>query len=135
MWLNSTEEDLQQSLPPPEECGWKKNEDGYEFDWECPEVQRSILDTITFLTKGCGCKKGCQSQRCSCYKQKHLCGPGCQCQNCLNVPSPNVSLATSELASATSEEPSDSEDEGDTSGFSSESEEENIQTEIISDIL
>ena len=50
MWFNSSEEDLQESLPPPDACGWKKIDAGhYEFDWECLELQRSIRDTINFF--------------------------------------------------------------------------------------
>ena len=85
-YVNSTEEDIQQAIPAPELCGWKKNENRtYEYDWECQMVQRHVQDTIDFLTKGCGCKKRCQTQRCKCFKNKHCCGPSCRCQNCLNV--------------------------------------------------
>ena len=62
MWFNSTEEDIQQELPAPELCGWKKNENRtYEYDWECQMVPRHVQDTINFLTIGCGCKKRCQT--------------------------------------------------------------------------
>ena len=62
MWFNFTEEDIQQELPAPELCGWKKNENRtYEYDWECQMVQRHVQDTINFLTIGCGCKKRCQT--------------------------------------------------------------------------
>ena len=62
MWHNSTEEDPYNDLPPPEQCGWCKDEEGdYTCDWECPEVIQRVTDTIDFLTKTCSCKKGCQT--------------------------------------------------------------------------
>ena len=86
MWSNSSEEDIEDSLPPPEECGWKKANDGsYTVDWECPRVQRQVQDTIEFLTKGCSCRSGCLSRRCGCVRNGHHCGPGCHCQNCKNA--------------------------------------------------
>ena len=86
MSSNAPKEDVQHSLPQPELCGWTKNNDGsYVFDWECPSVQKLVKETITFLTKGCSCKKGCTSQRCGCRKGGHSCGPACSCQNCTNV--------------------------------------------------
>ncbi len=86
MWFNSFKEDIHDSLPQPDLYGWTKNNDGnYVLDWECPSVQKLVLETITFLTKGWSCKKGCTSQRCGCRKGGHSCGPGCSCQNCTNV--------------------------------------------------
>ena len=86
MWSNAPKEDVQHSLPQPELCGWTKNNNGsYALDWECPSVQKLVKETITFLTKGCSCKKGCTSQRCGCRKGGHSCGPACSFQNCTNV--------------------------------------------------
>ena len=86
MWHNSTEEDPYNDLPSPEVCGWCKSEGGvYTYDWECPEVISRVTDTIHFLTKGCSCKKGCQTNQCGCRKKGNTCGPGCQCQGCSNV--------------------------------------------------
>ena len=83
MWYNSTEEDLYDELPPPELCGWCKDEGGdYTCDWEWPEVIKRITDTIDLITKGCSCKNGCQTNQCGCRK---ACGPGCHCQGCKNV--------------------------------------------------
>ena len=55
-------------------------------DWEAPEIQDNIKHTIDFLTKGCGCKKGCKSNSCGCRKKSRHCGPGCECQGCVNLP-------------------------------------------------
>ena len=82
---NSTKEDPYNNLPYPELCGWCKNEGGvYTYDWEFPEVQSRVTETINFLTKGCTCKKGCYNQ-CGCRRKRSTCGPGCQCQGCKNV--------------------------------------------------
>ena len=76
MWCNSTEENPYNDLPPPDECGWCRNESGgYVCDWECPEVQRRVTDTIQFLTKGCSCKKGCYTnEECSSVRYSAWCG-------------------------------------------------------------
>ena len=40
----------------------------------------------TILTKGCSCKKGCVSNNCGCRNSSKHCGPGCECQGCVNLP-------------------------------------------------
>ena len=110
MWSNASEEDIQNSLPLPEVCGRMKTSDGsYIVDWDCPSVQQHVKDTI----KGCGCKKGCTSQRCGCRKSGHHSGPGCSCQNCTNVL------------------PINTDDQEIVSTSESEESEEEIETEII----
>ena len=87
MWLNSPLADLYCSLPPPEQSGWLLNHDGsYTIDWEEPEVQMKIKQTIDFLVKGWSCKRGCKSKLCGCRKKDKCCGPGCECQGCTNLP-------------------------------------------------
>lgn len=153
MWSNSSRENIRESLPSPETCGWKKNSDGsYAFDWECPDVQKKVRDTIDFLTKGCSCKKGCLSKRCGCKKNNHHCGPGCQCHNCENIPPTTSSIATSMVdeghtmvdeGHATTEDDDDSDvageepdlGESDTEDSSSEADsDERTETEIITDL-
>lgn len=90
--------------------GWKLDEGVYTVDWECPDVQSNIKQTIDFLTKGCACKKnGCISLRCSCKKKGTQCGPGCQCIGCKNT----LTLAhiESESDSECSDESKESEEE------------------------
>jgi len=41
---------------------------------------------VALIQKGCGCKTGCQTNRCKCKKSNHACGPGCKCQSCTNLP-------------------------------------------------
>ena len=122
MWQSSTEENPYSELPPPQVCGWIKDENGeYTFDWECAEVQSRITDTIRFLTKGCSCKKGCQTNQCGCRKKGNRCGPGCQCQGCKNTGTVNTCTDGN-----LSESETESED-------NSSSDEECIQTEIVTD--
>ena len=87
MYANSPQQDVFQNLPLPENHGWKFSEDGrYTIDWESPEVQDRVKGTIEFLTKGCTCKQGCHTRQCDCKKQSKLCGPGCECCGCVNLP-------------------------------------------------
>jgi len=85
LWHNSSEEDVYLSLPLPEESGWNKSDDGYTFDWEAPEIQSRVQETIDFLMKGCSCKKGCRTANCCCRKKERYCGPACLCQECSNL--------------------------------------------------
>lgn len=86
MWQCSNQCDIYSSLPKLEDSGWTICEEGrYAIDWEAPEVVEKVKSTIQFLTKGCSCKKGCASNNCGCrIKSKH-CGPGCECQGCVNL--------------------------------------------------
>lgn len=123
MWHNSTEEDPYNDLPPPEQCGWCKDEEGdYTCDWKCPEVIERVTDTINFLTKGCSCKKGCQTNQCGCRKKNNTCGPGCQCQGCKNV------------ATVTEMPCEDRDILTDTESDSSSSCSESLETEIVTDL-
>ena len=57
------------SLPIPEESGWNKSHDGYTFDWEAPEIQSRVQESVDFLMKGCSCKKDCRTANCGCRKR------------------------------------------------------------------
>ena len=109
MWQCSTHENPYADLPKPESCGWMKSSSGhYSVDWECPAVMSKVQDTIDFLTKGCGCKKGCTSQQCGCRKRGTCCGPSCHCLNCSNISQSNPAECddeSSEDSSSDSEEP------------------------------
>jgi len=127
MWQNSPCHDLYSSIPLPEHSGWIHHSDGtYAIDWEAPEIQEKIKDTIDFLTKGCSCKKGCKSKNCGCQKKSSYCGPGCECQGCVNLP----------VEQHANEEESADEDNGDSSGLASDSSDESsdeLQMEIITE--
>jgi len=53
MWRHSSESDIFAQLKAPEQSRWKQEEDGgCELDWDSPELQKQVQDTIGFLTKG-----------------------------------------------------------------------------------
>jgi hypothetical protein len=60
------------------------------------EAYQFLLKHVpTFYTKGCSCKKGCLTNKCSCRRsrgdgQTGYCRPGCKCINCENVQHPYV---------------------------------------------
>ena len=55
------------------------------IDWEAEEVKKNIKETLDFLSKGCTCKTGCKTKRCSCKKNERQCGASCECHSCTNV--------------------------------------------------
>ena len=66
--------------------GWSRQPDGkLEVLWDTLENQTKAKERIEFVLKGCKCKTGCTSKRCECKKSERMCGPGCQCLNCLNT--------------------------------------------------
>ena len=128
MWLNSPLADLYCSLPPPEQSGWLLNHDGsYAIDWEEPELQMKIKQTIDFLVKGCSCKRGCKSKICGCRKKDKCCGPGCEYQGCTNLPievpqdSGDEQVYSQSHDSSDSDESSGSDDHSDSGEQSSDS--------------
>ncbi len=40
---------------------------------------------VTGLLKGCKCKAGCSTKRCSCRNKGRNCSIGCDCINCTNT--------------------------------------------------
>ena len=56
------------------------------IDWDDPQNLEQVKESVRQLLRGCGCKIGCNTKRCSCCKATHKCGPGCRCSNCQNVP-------------------------------------------------
>ena len=46
-----------------------------------------IRKNVHHLTRGCTCNKNrCLNRQCKCKKNDQLCGPGCTCRNCENIP-------------------------------------------------
>ena len=82
--MNSSRPDQHDGLSPLEKQGWMKEGNEWKIDWEAEEVQHEIQTTLTFLSKGCMCKTGCKTRRCSCRKGDRLCGAGCECRGCTN---------------------------------------------------
>ena len=67
------------------DIGWKIRDGILEIDWDDPDNMELVRESVYILLKGCSCKKGCTSRRCSCVKADRKCGPGCRCSNCQNV--------------------------------------------------
>ncbi len=71
-------------LVPLHGHGCNKTREGQiQVDWESEENLRRVRERVTLLLKGCGCKTGCTTNRCSC-KKGEKCGPGYRCRNCSN---------------------------------------------------
>ena len=138
LWQSSTQEDIYANMQPPEQFGWIHHSDGtYSIDWEDPDVQEKVRGTIDFLLKGCTCKKGCKTNRCKCRKRSNFCGPGCECQGCLNVPvqlpvaQSSNDTDSDENTSTTDSDENTSTTDSDDSEDSIQEEEEQLETEII----
>ena len=128
MWQHSSYPDILSNLPAPEVSGWLLQSDiNYAIDWESPEVQQNIRHNIDFLTKGCSCRKGCQTLRCGCRKRLRNCRPGCLCQGCTNVNTEVANIPDSSSSSSCDEtgdeDTSESENDDD----------EQLEKEIITD--
>ena len=128
MWQHSSYPDILSNLPAPELSGWLlQSYNNYAIDWESPEVQQNIRHNIEFLTKGCSCRKGCQTLRCGCRKRSRNCGPGCLCQGCTNVNTEVANIPDSSSSSSSSDET------GDEDTSESENDDEQLEEEIITD--
>ena len=66
------------------EFGWQRTNGALEVVWDTPEAERVVKKQLDFVLSGCGCKTGCNTRRCKCYKQQQGCGPGCRCVGCIN---------------------------------------------------
>ena len=65
--------------------GWKKDNAALQVEWDSKENLKSIRDRVTFLMRGCQCKRSkCKTKQCTCVKQDKECGPGCSCFDCHN---------------------------------------------------
>ena len=123
LWHNSNDYDVYSNLPIPENNGWIKNKnDEYEIDWEDPTKTSKIKSNMDFLLSGCKCKKGCKTRKCGCKKAGKVCGPGCVCSGCGN-------FQTDQPMEDNMQEDSDESD------CTTESGEENVETEVISDFM
>ena len=68
------------TIPPSSENGWQIIEGQLRVVWmTIPPVPDSLLEIH------CGCKTGCNSQRCSCYKSTLKCTDVCRCSGCTNA--------------------------------------------------
>ncbi len=83
LWEQALETSVQ--MPTLYNYGWKNQGNGrISIDWDSNSNLNEIRDRVAFITKGCGCKGGCLSNRCSCKRSNKYCGPGCICIKCEN---------------------------------------------------
>lgn len=66
--------------------GWSRTEHLTSFGTVKLIIVRTIKDRVLSLTKGCKCKTGCATNRCSCRWSGNICSVGCECTNCVNIP-------------------------------------------------
>ncbi|CAH1775834.1 unnamed protein product, partial [Owenia fusiformis] len=76
-------------FPSIEDYGYIVQEGKVSYKWDSPANIDKIKTNVAYLTRGCGCKSGCKTSVCKCYKQhakggRGSCGPGCICRNCTN---------------------------------------------------
>ena len=83
MWSQSCQSHM--VLAPLTEFGWRIEEDELHFNWDSEENMAAVRERVETLTKGCHCKAGCRTARCSCKKKGKKCAEGCECFNCSNV--------------------------------------------------
>ena len=74
-------------LPTLQNYGLNVAGDDLTVVWDSDTNVKKVKATIQWYTKGCSCRSGCATQRCSCRRSanKH-CSPGCKCLNCVNLP-------------------------------------------------
>ena len=134
MWRNSCIQDTFNELGLPETSGWLKTDDGYSIDWEATETKLKIQQNLDFLSKGCKCKSGCKTKRCGCQKKDAKCGEGCECKGCVNLPlSEPVNNEPVNIEQVDEESENESDIESDYSTSSIQSDEEPLQTEVITE--
>ena len=71
-------------LPDPNEYSWKWDETKEIFESLMTTNPRAPDDSIMELIS-CGCKTGCQTDRCRCRKNELLCTEMCRCKDCVNT--------------------------------------------------
>lgn len=74
------------TYPDITKYGWERkigdNEEPNKIEivWDSPENIENIRNNVKYLDRGCGCKGGCSTKRCSCVKGGKDCGFGCKCK-------------------------------------------------------
>ena len=75
--------------------GWHYENDSNKVDvvWDSPTNMESVRRNVLHLTRGCACAKSkCVNRQCKCKKDNKVCGPGCTCRNCENLPLSSINL-------------------------------------------
>ena len=74
-------------LRPITEYGWTLSDNKLTVVWDTLQNMQAIHDRVNLLLKGCKCVTCCTTKRCGCERKNTHCSEGCQCINCLNMPS------------------------------------------------
>lgn len=123
IWKQATKPHM--NVPKPEQYGWEQTEIGFVLQADSQQninKQKTIFDAIM---RKCACKSShCQSNRCSCKKNKGFCSSLCDCLNCENT---DTAKPYSEVVLEQQPEALDSEEEALTSA----SEEEDTDSENV----
>ena len=83
MWSQAQHNNM--TLLPLDGNGWLRvSDEELAIDWDSQDNIQRVRDRVSLLLKGCRCKSGCKTNRCSCRKKEKSCGPGCRCTNCEN---------------------------------------------------
>ncbi len=73
--------DAEMNIPSLHQQGWRLVDDELQIVWMTrPPAPDSILECIN-----CGCKTGCNTQRCACKKSALQCTDVCTCVGCTNI--------------------------------------------------
>ena len=94
MWNQADRNEM--VLLPITMYGWSLVEGKLTVVWDSEVNIAAVKERVCMLTKGCKCKTGCATKRCSCRKNGNQCSAGCQCINCVNIMSTNSSTIDSE---------------------------------------
>ena len=85
MWRQADKNSI--VLQPITEYGWTISDNKLTVVWDTPQNMQAIRDRVNLLLKGCKCVTCCTTERCGCKRKNTHCSEGCQCINCLNMPS------------------------------------------------
>ena len=123
IWGQATKPEI--IVPRPDEYGWEQGDSGFVLQPDSKEntqKQKSVFDAIM---RKCKCKSSnCQTNRCSCKKNKNSCTSLCECMNCRNTNTHHTDPVSTNLVAQP--ETLDSEEEIETSA----SEEDESDLEI-----
>ena len=87
MWRQATNNEM--NIESPVGNGWIEDNGKLAIDWESQENIQKVRKRVDLLLKGCACKTGCKTNRCSCKRNCLACSPGCRCMHCCNDDSPS----------------------------------------------
>ena len=74
----------QMTLQPLTNFGWIVEQGNLCIDWDSHENITAVNERVFSLLKGCKCKTGCGTKRCSYRHKGRECSIGCECINCTN---------------------------------------------------